>query len=61
MTDREDYCKEEIEVAFGTEMPTFFYIPEEMKYSDLYIDKDGPNGDVRTLMTNRNIFYIFLN
>ena len=36
--DGEDYARQEIESAFGVEIPTFFYIPEEMKYQIYTVD-----------------------
>lgn len=37
----ENVAREEIETAFGMKMPTFFYMPEEMKYESHMLAEDA--------------------
>lgn len=58
--DGEETAKEEIESAFGVEMPTFFYMPDGMVYDTYAIDEESQMASIQFLYQNKLVYFISL-
>ena len=58
--DGEKIAKEEIESAFGVEMPTFFYMPDDMTYDTYVIDTESQMASIQFLYQNKLVYFISL-
>ena len=58
--DGEETAKEEIESAFGIEMPTFFYMPDGMVYDTYVIDEESQMASVQFLYKEQLVYFTVL-
>lgn len=58
--DGEEIAKEEIESAFGVEMPTLFYIPDGMVYNTHVIDMESQMASIQFLYQNKLVYFMSL-
>ncbi|MFQ6809663.1 MAG: DUF4367 domain-containing protein [Blautia sp.] len=58
--DGEETAKEEIESAFGIEMPTFFYMPDGMVYDTYVIDEESQMASIQFSYEGKLIYFTVL-
>lgn len=58
--DGEEIAKEEIESAFGVEMPTFFYMPDGMVYDTYAIDEESQMASIQFSYKGQLIYFTVL-
>lgn len=58
--DGEETAKEEIESAFGIEMPTFFYMPDDMVYDTYVIDEESQMASIQFSYNGKLIYFTVL-
>ena len=58
--DGEEIAKEEIELAFGVEMPTFFYMPDGMVYDTYVIDEESQMASIQFSYEGKLIYFTVL-
>ncbi len=58
--DGEEIAKDEIESAFGVEMPTFFYMPDKMVYDTYAIDLESQMSSIQFLYEEQLIHFTAL-
>ena len=58
--DGEEIAKEEIESAFGAEIPTLFYIPDGMVYNTHVIDMESQMASIQFLYQDKLVYFMSL-
>ena len=58
--DGEEIAKEEIELAFGVEMPTFFYMTDGMVYDTYVIDEESQMASIQFSYEGKLIYFTVL-
>lgn len=58
--DGDEIAKEEIESAFGAEIPTLFYIPDGMVYNTHVIDMESQMASIQFLYQDKLVYFMSL-
>lgn len=56
----EEYAKEEIEDKLSIKIPSFFYLPEGMKYKDFIIDEQAHTAFIQYIYDEQLIYFMIL-